>query len=99
MATVNMQDQIKILIELQQLDSAIFEKKEILDTVPEKLKEIDEALKQKSSTLKAHEEELKKFQIAHKEKEVDLEAKEGTIKKHQAQLFLILLQVLRRYQI
>ena len=84
-----MEEQIKMLIELQELDGEIFNKKRILDAIPEKLKEFDRILEEKSTNLKNLEEESKKIQVKHKEKEMELKTKEETIKKHQGQLYQI----------
>jgi len=84
-----MQDTIKMLIELQELDSAIFDVKRLLDGIPEKIKEMDRILEEKSANLKTLEEESKKLQVNHKQKEMELKTKEETIKKHQAQLYKI----------
>ncbi len=84
-----MQDQIKMLLELQQLDSEIFNQKRILDAIPEKIKEFDRVLEEKSAGLKELEEESKKIQVKRKEKEMDLNTKEQTVKKYQGQLFQI----------
>lgn len=89
MTTVNMVDQIKMLIELQEIDTEIFAKKEILEDIPERIKVIDEALKEKATYLKGLEEESKKLQMKRKEKEIELETKENTIKKYQTQLFQV----------
>ena len=84
-----MEEQIKMLIELQTLDSEIFDKKRFLESIPEKLKEFNKILEEKSANLKNLEDESKNVQVKHKEKEVDLKTKEETIKKHQGQLYQI----------
>ena len=89
MVEVSMQDTIKMLIELQELDSVIFDRKRLLEEIPDKIKEFDRMLQEKSANLKTMEEELKKLQVNHKEKEGDLKAKEEAIKKHQAQLYQV----------
>ncbi|MGB2705566.1 MAG: C4-type zinc ribbon domain-containing protein [Candidatus Omnitrophota bacterium] len=89
MTEIAMIDTIKMLIELQELDSAIFDNKRLLDGIPERIKELDRILEEKSAKLKTLEEESKKLQVSHKEKEVELKTKEDTIKKHQAQLYQI----------
>lgn len=84
-----MQDTIKMLIELQGLDAVIFDRKRLLEEIPDKIKEFDRMLQEKSSSLKALEEESKKVQITHKEKEGDLKTKEEAIKNHQAKLYQV----------
>ena len=71
------------------LDSEIFDKKKILDSVPGKIKELDDVLEQKSAALKSYEDESKGLQVKRKEKEVELESKEQSIKKYQTQLYQI----------
>jgi len=89
MVVANMEEQIKMLVELQELDKEIFEKKHILESMPVKIKELDVALESKTSSLKSLEEEYKAVQLKRKEKEVELQAKEQTIKKYQTQLFQV----------
>ena len=84
-----MEDQIKLLIELQEMDTEIFAKKKALEAIPVRLKEMDDLLESKAGTVKVLEDEIKSLQVKHKEKEVDLETKEGTIKKHETQLFQV----------
>ena len=89
MVVANMEEQIRMLLELQQLDTEIFDKKRILEEVPERIKEIGENLANKSADLKNLEEELKKTQAKRKEKDLELETKEQSIKKYQTQLFQV----------
>ena len=89
MVVANMEEQIKMLLELQVLDLEIFSKKKILDEMPEAMKELDDLLELKSSNLKKLEEDLKALQLKRKEKETDLASKEASIKKYQGQLFQI----------
>ena len=86
MKVANMEDQIKMLIELQELDGEIYNKKRVLDDVPAKMKELDDLLEQKSADVKNLEENSKKLQLEMKEKEVEMGSKEGVIKKYQTQL-------------
>lgn len=89
MVVINSEEQIKMLVELQELDGEIFDKKRMLDLIPGRIKELEEILETKSADLKNLEEESKKLQVKRKEKETDLAAKEETIKKYQTQLFQI----------
>jgi len=84
-----MQDTIKMLIELQGFDGVIFDRKRLLEEIPDKIREFDRMLEEKSSNLKALEEESKKLQVSHKEKEGDLKEKEEAIKKHQTKLYQV----------
>lgn len=85
----NYEEQLKLLIELQGLDSHIFKMESELESMPQKMKQMDEAFKEKSVNLKKAEDDLKALQVKRKEKEGDLEAKEGTIKKYQTQLYQV----------
>jgi hypothetical protein len=82
----NLKDQIKLLVELQGLDTNIFRLQDEFDSIPEIIKNKEAEFKDKSVELKKFEDELKTLQLKRKEKEGDLEAKEGNIKKYQQQL-------------
>jgi predicted nucleic acid-binding Zn-ribbon protein len=84
-----MEDQIKMLVELQELDAEIYNRKRLLDAIPERIKELDDSLEQKSEHLKSLEEESKNLQVKRKQKETDLASKEETIRKYKTQLFQI----------
>ncbi|MFA6321736.1 MAG: C4-type zinc ribbon domain-containing protein [Candidatus Omnitrophota bacterium] len=82
----NIKDQIKMLVELQGLDTQIFRLEDELAAIPETIKNTEAEFKAKDAGLKKLEDELKALQVKRKEKEGDLEAKEGNIKKYQQQL-------------
>lgn len=86
---VNLEEQIKLLVELQGLDTQIFKLERELRSMPEEIKRTEEEFKEKAGNLKKLEDGVKALQVRRKEKEVDLEAKEGTIKKYQIQLYQI----------
>jgi predicted nucleic acid-binding Zn-ribbon protein len=85
----NLEEQIKLLVEAQGLDSHILRLERELDSIPQQLKEMDEAFKAKSASLKSIEDGLKALLLKRKEKEGELESKEGMIKKYQAQLYQV----------
>lgn len=89
MSDINMAEQIKMLVELQELDGEIFDRKKILDDIPVRIKTLDDHLEKESTTLKNLEDESKKFQLERKEKEGELTTKEASIKKYQTQLFQV----------
>jgi len=89
MLGINMEEQIKMLIELQGLDTEIFNRNRILNEVPVRIKELDDELEAKSANMKALEEESKKIQVEHKKKEMELKTKEEDVKKHQVKLFQV----------
>ena len=82
----NLKEQIKLLVELQGLDTQIFKLEADLESIPETIRKREEEFKEKSVNLKKLEDDLKALLMKRKEKEGDLEAKEGTIKKYQQQL-------------
>lgn len=85
----NLGDQIKILVELQGLDSQIFKLEEEIKSIPEKIKEMDDSSKEKAAGLKKLEDNVKALTLKRKEKEGELESKEGAIKKYQTQMFQV----------
>ena len=89
MKEVNISDEIKRLIELQELDSEIFSIKRELEAMPEKLREFDNIIKEKEEVFKESEENVKKLELKRKEKEIDLGTKEENIKKLKQQLYQI----------
>ena len=82
----NLKEQIKLLIELQSLDTHIFRFEDELESIPETIKKKEEEFKEKNSSLKKLEDDLKALVMKRKEREGDLEAKEGSIRKYQQQL-------------
>jgi hypothetical protein len=82
----NLKEQIKLLIELQGLDTHIFRFEDELESIPETIKKKEEEFKEKNSSLKKLEDDLKALVMKRKEREGDLEAKEGSIRKYQQQL-------------
>jgi uncharacterized protein len=83
----NLEEQIKLLVELQGLDTHIFRFQGELGRIPEDIKKIEEEFKQVTADLKKAEDDMKTLQLKRKEKEMDLESKEGNIRKLQTQLF------------
>lgn len=80
-------DEIKKLVEVQQLDAKVFGIKRELELFPEKMKAFDELIKEKESIFKDSEDKLKQLRLKRKDKEVELQAKEESITKHQNQLY------------
>lgn len=83
---VNFAEQMKLLVELQELDSHLIKLNGEINAVPEKIKELENIFKEKGANLKKFEDELKAIQVKKKEKEMALETGEGMIKKYQGQL-------------
>lgn len=80
-------EQIKILVELQKIDSEIYRLKKELAAHPQEQKALDQAFEKKKANAKAAEEALKGVQVKQKQKEVDLASREEKITKLQGQLF------------
>ena len=87
MSQILMEEQIKILIELQGLDGEIFRLEKELAAKPGEIKALEDIFKNKEDEAKSVDAELKKVQLEHKSKEMELQAKEGSIKKLQSQLY------------
>jgi uncharacterized protein len=85
----NLEEQIKLLVELQELDTRIFRLESEIESIPVRIAEAEDNFKNKSSELKKLEDALKTLQLKRKEKEGDLESKEGTIKKYQTQMYQV----------
>jgi len=85
--TTAINEQVKILIELQQIDAQIYRLKKELATHPEQHKQMDQAFEKKKMNAKISEDELKALQVKQKQKEGDLAVREDKILKLQAQLY------------
>lgn len=86
---VNLEEQIKLLVELQGLDTQIFKLERDLAAIPDEIKEMDDNFKERAIELKKLEDGLRMLQVKRNEREVDLESKEGNIKKLQIQLYQV----------
>jgi uncharacterized protein len=82
-----LEEQIKLLVELQELDTHILKLDATLESIPEAIKRMEDDFKQESNTMKALEDGVKALQLKRKEREGDLEAKEVNIKKYQTQMY------------
>lgn len=80
-------EQIKILVELQKIDSEIFRLKKELGSHPALQKDLEAAFEKKKAQTKAAEESLKAAQLQQKQKEGDLAQREEKILKLQGQLY------------
>jgi len=84
-----MEEQIRLLIELQGLDKQIFSLEAELATKPDDIKRMEAEYKEKEEATKEADSELKKIQLVHKDKEIQLKTKEDSIAKLQSQLYQI----------
>ena len=87
METVNLEEQIKMLVELQGLDTQIFKFEDELAAIPEEIKREEDKFKEETAHLKKLEDGVKTLQVRRKDREGDLQAKEDSIKKLQTQLY------------
>ena len=80
-------EQIKILVELQKIDSEIYRTRRELASIPEQQKKIEQDFEKNKAGFQASEAALKILQMKQKEKEGELQSKEEKIKKLQSQLY------------
>lgn len=85
----NLEEQVKLLVELQALDTHIFKLEDELTAIPVQIKKGEEELKDKTNGMKRLEDSAKALQLKRKDKEGELEAKEAMIKKYQTQLYQV----------
>lgn len=83
---INSEEQIKLLVELQRLDSQIIKIDEELNRIPERVAKIEDDFNLKSANLKKHEDNTKALQLKRKEKEGELQVKEEAVKKYTSQM-------------
>lgn len=82
-------NQLKMLIQLQKVDSEAFDLKTQKESFPAKIKALDDSLEQKKTLMETTDNELKKTQLSKNDKERELEEREGKIKKHEGDLYQI----------
>lgn len=80
---------MKLLVELQGLDTHIFRMEDELEAIPEKIKSEEDKFKEKTASLKKLEDDVKALQLKRKEKEGELAGKEVTIKKYTLQMYQV----------
>jgi len=85
----DLSEQIKLLVELQALDSRIFKLEEDLEAIPLRIREMEEHYQSKSANLKSLEDGVKALQLKRKDKEGELKAKEDSVKKFQSQMYQV----------
>lgn len=82
-------EQIGKLVQLQELDSEIFDIRSRKESFPGKVKEMDDSLDDKKGGMENAEEELKKLQVTKGGKETDMQVKEEQVKKYESDLYQI----------
>jgi predicted nucleic acid-binding Zn-ribbon protein len=86
---INAEEEIKLLVELQRLDSQILKIEDELNAIPERLSKLEHDFNDKSADLKKHEDNVKALQLKRKEKEGELQTKEDVIKKYTSQMYQV----------
>ena len=87
MTTVSIADQLKVLMELQVIDSQIYQLQRELTSSPMEETRLKAEHQQVVDGLKRMENQYKALEVKRNQMEVDLEEKENQIKKLQGQLF------------
>ncbi len=85
--SVAINEQIKILVELQKIDSAVYQLRKELSAHPELERQRVVEFEKKKTRTKAAEGALKSLQLKQKQKESDLASREDKILKLQGQLY------------
>ena len=83
---VNIKEQIRTLIQLQEFDAEIFALTRKKEQLPIEIMNLEKAFEDKKATLQSLEEKAKTLALKRKEKEMDLASKEENIKKLTTQL-------------
>ena len=81
------QEQLKVLIELQKVDTEIYQLKKELKAFPLLQTKLEADFEKKKAASKAAEDELRTLQMKQREKDNELLSKEDKIKKLQSQLY------------
>ncbi|OQX87900.1 MAG: hypothetical protein B6D55_01975 [Candidatus Omnitrophica bacterium 4484_70.2] len=85
---MNLKEEIKKLIALQEIDSSLYLLRNKKDKEkPQEMERLKNAFLERKSILSTFEEEVKQLQLKRKEKELELSSKEENIRKAQSQLY------------
>lgn len=87
--TVSIKEQIRFLVQLQEIDSKIYSLQREKDDLPRQVAELQNRFDEKKINLKSLEEKEKALAVKRKEKEIDLGSKEENIRKLNNQLSLL----------
>jgi len=85
---MNLKEEIRKVVQLQELDTQIQNftiKKDI--KLPKNIEDLKDELEKEKKKLSIFEEEIKKLQVKRKDKELELASKEENVKKAQTQLY------------
>ena len=86
---VSIKEQVRILVQLQEIDSKIYALLKEKEQIPQEMEGLQKFFEDKKVTLKNLEENGKGLALKRKEKEIDLAAKEESVKKLNSQLAVL----------
>ena len=86
---VDFKEQVKKLVQLQELDSEIYDLTVQKESFPVRIKEMEDSLELKKGGREAADAAFKQVQVLKSEKETDMQAKEERIAKHESDLYQI----------
>ena len=81
-----MREELRRLVNVQQIDLRLDEVNQRIDEIPYDIKNLEEALEEKKRKINEISELIKKTELERKEKEMDLQSIEDEIRKNQAEL-------------
>ena len=84
---MNVKEQIQRLVELQEIDTSIFQLNQEKQNIPNQLKNLESNFEEKKNKLLSLEEKKKLIELKRKGKELEIASKEENIRKFQIQLF------------
>lgn len=89
MSTTNINEELKKLVDLQELDKQIFGLNQKRTEIPILMEALQKEFEDRKTSYRTMESNLQRMQLKQKEKEGDLSAKEEGIKKSQTQLGIL----------
>lgn len=84
-----MNEQLRLLIEIQEIDKVIGSLNKRKKSIPEQIEKIRNFIEEEKKKVEQSKKELSQLQIERKNKEIDLDVKEQTIRKHLTELNLV----------
>jgi len=85
--TLNIKEQIKQLVSLQDVDGKIYALKTAKDELPQEIASLQKSFEEKKAHLNSLEDRSKALAVRRKEKELELSSQEENVKKLNSQLF------------
>lgn len=84
-----MNEQLKKLIELQEVDSLLERMQGEIDQIPKEIDRMKREFEESQESLEELKKEIKELQVEKKNKELELQSKEEELRKHQNELFTV----------